>query len=1224
MSAVDTAAQADSQVATPLLVPIQLDALVVEGEAGPEGDLLLARHTAERGASLRWKPGRVNYAPGLRTLVDPRLTPFLGAVPAAGDRLALRDSERPVKGDRGVYLRWMVPEGLRKSLVENGLSFPALPDQWLILRLLRRAGSRREVEIKAWMIDGAAYPGDAGSASLPVPAPGRGGAGAPELAAQPVGLVRTLETYDPARQAQMAHIELTALGTAWTGSPTFATSLAENRNILSWHDGLADLRDGQDKLPLASVSYAVVGWYRVPGADPLTALPSRLADEAGGPADLAAVLTHLGWALPPGVEAPGPCLFHGTVAHINFWDPQRYRGPLLGSPQSPPAHGGLMPPEPRIEVGLGASAPAALAALVSDRFWDDEVDPADRPKWAVLEGHLLGAADPAGLDAATRRRLDHPLGFTSLDAGQRHVLVQDKEAAGEAGAPTAGQWQELARLNERQSALNAEVRALIARANALRIAWRARIVAVRTGTLRPDATPDPLAGLTADLDAFVADIGRAGDSSAILSAALIAFGADLPPGWRLETEPEPPFWVAADPVVMLAGMPGASRAALPDRLPCRTPAGLVTQAPVAPERAGFPEAALAALAATLAEKDLARVGLPQVGPLAGLLREAALMEQAVASAAFAETAPFAGQIEWAGWKDALQARFRSGTPGGSLVLAGGDGREVAPETLVAVWGQQPWSPLYIDWSLGWHASPAGPGDWSFPAGQHPLHYDYRQPAGVPAAGRDTTLQVKGRSLMAPMDGGFMREALAAALAESRLNNGDFAALTHMPLVGQELSGLGAGVRRLNAQALTPRPDAALVWLTPATDRPLQTGLAALARLAAGLRIAVPPALPPLPAAGEMPPLEAGWFRLDHLWVIDDFGQWVEPIARPETRVQPHPRSRLRLGPAVDDTQCGPFARPPRLTEGARLDISFAGGETPIRGWLYLNRLDHALVLCDGAGRLLGQLMAEPPFPVGTGGAVWRAFARAEELSPDTIADPLLARLAAWLAHPLLGGDRLERLLAGIDDALPTIRAREAAPEEMLIGRPLAVVAAQARLRAFRGDPAPGAAALRLPLRLGNRQDGQDGLVAHAEGLRFSDLVALDTATPAQVGFAAPSDLVLIMDPLASVEVACGVLPAGRASLPPETVRAALARLEIGFAAGPVLFHGALPLLPPPASTGGRWEWQTADGAGTALAALGLEPRFDGAPPSMGEGWLILRRSEPAAEALPLAAEGRLA
>ncbi len=1211
MSAAETAAKA----ATPLLVPIQLDALVIEADAGPGGELLLARHTAERGASLRWKATRANYVSGLRTLIDPKLTPFLGAVPEAGGRLALRESERPKAADRGVYLRWLVPAGLRKSLAENSLNFPALPDQWLIVRLARRAASRREVELKAWVIDGSAYPGDAtSSASLPVARPGKSATAPPELAATPVGVARTLEAYDAAQLAQMAHTTLTALGTAWTGSPTFSTSLAENRNILSWHDGLADLRDGQGRLALAAVSYAVVGWYRTPGADPLAALPQMLKDAAGRPVDRAAVLAHLGWTAPPGLPEPaGPCLFHGALAHINFWDGERYRGPLLGYPQSPPAHGGLAPPEARLEVGLGSSAPAALAALVSDQWWTDEFNLKDRPKWAVLEGHLLGAADPAGLDPGTRRRLDHPLGFTSLEAGVLHALVQGADAADKGPAPTAAQRQQLARLNGRQSALNDEVRGLVARANALRMAWRERIVAVRTGTLRLSAQPDPLAGLQAELDAFARAVEAATATAAAVAAELAALAAGLPKGWSLQAAPEPPFWVAADPVVMLAGLPGASRGALPEKLTCRMPASLVANAPVVAERAAFPTEALSALAASLVAK-----GLPQAGALAGVLREAALMEQAVASTAFAEPAPFAGQIEWERWKSALQARFRSGADG-SLTLAGADGRAVLPEALVAVWGQQPWSPLYIDWNVSWHASPAGLKDWTFPTGQRALHYDYRQPDGVPAAGREAPAAVKGRSLMAPMDGGFLTTALNAAIAESDLNHGDFAALTRTPLVGQTLAGLGASLRRLNAQALTPRPDAALPWLTPATDERLQAGTTALARLAAGLRIAMPAPLPPLAAApGETPALEAGWFRLDHLWVVDDFGQWAEPVARPGTRVQPHPRSRLRLGAAVDDTQCGPFARPPRLSEGARLDVSFVGPQAPIRGWVYLNRLDHALVVCAGDGRLLGELALRPAGPGGAGRVVWHSLAEAAPVAVTGLGDPVLAHLVAWLADPADGADRLARMLAMVAEALPTIRAREAAPEQMLIGRPLAVVVAQARLQSFRGTPGEAARALALPLRLGNRPDPQDGLVGHAQGLAFAAFAGLDGAPAPRAGFATASELVLLMDPTASVEVACGVLPARALSLPADEVRAALARLEIGFGVGPVLFHGALPVLPPPASTGGTWELRAADGAVSAVAALGIEPRFDGAPPAAGEGWLILRRPEPPATTVPQA------
>jgi hypothetical protein len=47
--------------------------------------------------------------------------------------------------------------------------------------------------------------------------------------------------------------------------PVFTASVAENRNILSWHDDLKDLRElaGQGRIPKeTALSYLLLGWYR--------------------------------------------------------------------------------------------------------------------------------------------------------------------------------------------------------------------------------------------------------------------------------------------------------------------------------------------------------------------------------------------------------------------------------------------------------------------------------------------------------------------------------------------------------------------------------------------------------------------------------------------------------------------------------------------------------------------------------------------------------------------------------------------------------------------------------------------------------------------------------------------------------------------------------------------------------------------------------------------------
>ncbi len=1193
-----------SAAASPLLVPIQVEALVIEDTASSPGDeLLLTRPTIEQGASLRWKAGAVNYTSGLRNLLDPTIDPFLGAVPETGGRLALRAQDRPGKADCGVHLRWIVPDGLRKSVRDNSLAFPSLPDQWLILRISRRSETPDQADLKAWVIDGSACPGDDASAMMPVATTDGAVPGKLRLVAQRVGRAEPLDVYDAAAHRRMTRVPITALGTPWTGSPTFSTSLAENRNILSWHDPLTDLRHGGNEPPLASVSYAVLGWHFSPGEDPLAALPAVLGKRKDAPADPAAVLAHLGWVPPGGsmegdaATVPGRCLYHGQVAHINFWDREGYRGPLLGSPQSPPAHAGRSSPHMTFTVGLGGSVSSALSALVSDQWWTDEVEsPDNRPKWAVLEGHLLGVAKPKALTTGERRRLDHALGFKSLDAGVRYSLVRGEGTADRAVEPTPQNRRDLASLNQDCAAFNARVRGLIARANALRLSWRERLVA-----LGVDGQAGDLAGLRSAADGFAQELRAAQTAEAVLRAAVEALGRSLPKGWSLQADAEPRFWDAADPVVMLTGMPGASRASLPAALPCRSVADIVAQAPVDPRRGGVPAEQLAALAATLSAK-----GVPFATPLAALAREAALLEQAVASAAV-QTAgrPFAGELDWRRWKDALQDRFRSGAGLAAVTLAGARGRRVLPETLVSVWGQQPWSPLCIDWRLKWRASPGGLADWRFHIGQTNLHYDHRQPDGLTATEQDAGRVLTGRSLIAAMDGRFTAQALNAATEETPLNGGDFERLAETPLIGQELTGLVAQLRGLNAQILTPRPDGDVVWLDAGLEQRLAEGLDGLAALAARNRIAMSASLPPADdgPAGDAHPFRAGWFRIEHLWVVDDFGQWAEPVAKPETRVQPHPRSRLRLGAVVDDMRCGPFAVPPRLVDGARLDVAFVGADSPIRGWLYVNRLDNAMVLCAGDGRLLGELALLPGDRV-----VWRSLSNTT--SPVTLAnlsDPVLTAVARWLADGTDGARRLEAMIRTVEGALPTIQSREALPEQMLIGRPLAITAVTARLQPFHTpQDHQTLPTTRFPLRIGNRMSQQDGLVGYALGHDVSGFAPVDDTAPPQVGFAAGSDLVLLMDPFGSVEFACGLLPARSVSLPTDAVRAALSRLEICFGVGPVLIRGETPILPPPASAGGVWTLRAPDGAVSPVRALSIDPCFDGVPLSAAAGVLTLR------------------
>ena len=65
--------------------------------------------------------------------------------------------------DRGVYLHWVLPPGLRHAHRPGVPEFPALPDQWLIVRFTRRGS---ESQTKAWFLDSGLVADQPGPANL--------------------------------------------------------------------------------------------------------------------------------------------------------------------------------------------------------------------------------------------------------------------------------------------------------------------------------------------------------------------------------------------------------------------------------------------------------------------------------------------------------------------------------------------------------------------------------------------------------------------------------------------------------------------------------------------------------------------------------------------------------------------------------------------------------------------------------------------------------------------------------------------------------------------------------------------------------------------------------------------------------------------------------------------------------------------------------------------------
>jgi hypothetical protein len=341
-----------------------------------------------------------------------------------------------------------------------------------------------------------------------------------------------------------------------------------------------------------------------------------------------------------------------------------------------------------------------------------------------------------------------------------------------------------------------------------------------------------------------------------------------------------------------------------------------------------------------------------------------------------------------------------------------------------------------------------------------------------------------------------------------------------------------------------------------------------------------------------------------------------------------------------------FAMPPRVLQPVRLNFRFTAAKEgpgqqsapalrPICGWVFYNSLDQALVLCDRTGRLLGHLVIVKDRR-GTR-IQWEAGAGGVAIAD--IPNPALKSFAESLAETTPSAKpRLFELLNLIDGALERIRPAAAVRDTVLTGRPLALVSAGVGLELFGKawtDPNKPAVAregtgdetlngLRVRVELGYAHSTEDGLIGVFRGgvydrivptqlppnLAASDYIRDPEAEPLRVGFTAPEQVTLLMDPWGSVRAACGLVPAKTISLAHADLDRVAAHMEASFRVGPVLLQSDRIALPTPAGEKGSWSFYGPFTDEKAAAVVPLDPKtFSDQPVVAAEGRLVLLAEE---------------
>jgi hypothetical protein len=410
----------------------------------------------------------------------------------------------PLTGDvaeqleAGIHLHWALPDGLTRGTQQpdGSLTFPAVPNRWLVTRLLTRAG---QTTAKQWVVESdrlmtedeytKTYYPITGNKSITVQAgwslragddPEKGGA----LYYQPwrrLGRVFDLSAWQPAATPagatldQVLHLDelpsqLHAFAAAQPPQPlkaidsrglAFAAFYPDCCSVFGFHDSFKDLAGTLDPGNSAfQVSYIVAGWHSHASDDPLAtpffaaAQAKAAAANAAAPpakqvsaahANANAVLASYGWFYDATAGTPVRCLYHGQAAGI-AWDTTS-PGP---NPKYPKCYLTPLPPDPTVRLAIGSSSSAALAALIREQWaswaaaaWDPaagtapDIDPAiERNLEFLIDALQLGLLHQAG-QAASLPQLEqelHKAGFGGFTAGQGWT-VQPKATSADATDP---------------------------------------------------------------------------------------------------------------------------------------------------------------------------------------------------------------------------------------------------------------------------------------------------------------------------------------------------------------------------------------------------------------------------------------------------------------------------------------------------------------------------------------------------------------------------------------------------------------------------------------------------------------------------------------------------------------------------------------------------------------------------------------------------------------------
>lgn len=1137
-------------VAPPLAVPMHLDVLVVN-----QG--LLGRDT------FRW--WQFNYQ---------ALNHWHSPQPTAFDRSEGGPGE-------GVHLSWTLPDALRHAPADQPQgTYPPVPNRWLIVR-----GNSATSLNTGWVLES--------DCPLTSRAPAGNDPGyTSQYLADPALIAAWKNSADPIRKAvsldetattvQVARLGVTFPLDGWTerapdqtlfltamapGNPLFTGYVAHHAGVFSFHDPLTGI-DSE------TLSYSVIGWYSNPAHDILAPL-------AGDAAAYTALLDKLGWTLAAGASTnpTGRSFYHAARFQIDW----NRTGP---APAPDPLQ--AIRDSGELNVGVGNTATDAFTALVTDRL----DNAAQARLLQAFQYELLPKLNEANGDALLDQAI-RDTWYGPKPGGYAWTIVKDTSHGTADIILTSAEQQWLTQLNNDQAVLDDALTTLNSLQQQLHTLWfkkghlsapvntwptpppditnltdfRSRLDTELNPTATNSAGKDSIAkqliAQFATVQSLLAKVPRptqgAADPQQALQQGITVFAKtkNLDAGKTLKAVNAPRYWQGNNPVVVLSGV---------EPPPATTPTGTLTVRPYVNLTTGFiPDAASPPLrtgiGGYLPGVDALNAWL--FGGVVPLLVELILLDPI--NAGFFASMFELPEAEVAAAMAAPDPANYEGT---------------LPDPLPTAW-QQPWTPLFLEWSGTYTHIPlttatdstATRVNWLFDG------TDYRLTAPPPTMPEQRTLQ--GISPLSPHPSSLFRTRLDAFVRQYGTSS-DLARIDDLigktyewKFLAQELTGFHQILalrdprpfrRPTSADKAGTLPLAPLLgYPDPATASAYSVPAAAQGQVDTAPLL---PAGPSLPFHGAL----HGGFHFTDLRLYDAFGRTLDIMeSGPSSGVLDETNFPLQLDPhltpdqVIDPAIASVIQLPPRLLQHARLDIRLLDAHddqkvyghdadaTPISGWILPNHLDRSILLFAPDGTALGDYRITAQTD-GTRTGTWAPPPHTALTLHDV--QTAAPRLHAMITSQSLAAEAaFHAFLDVIDATLWTtdpLGNRADTHLSILVGRPLALLRTRLRFQ-LDGDPAtdPGWATTFTPtppdtltqqfaIRLGDQATHQDGVIGYFTGTDYAafNSTATPPTTPAQsyvqvigpVGTASPQGNYLRLAPQPGTYLDVTVLADPRAAL----------------------------------------------------------------------------------------------